>query len=343
MDLSRKQTTCMKGLAILIIMIHNFVEPFFDIPRNEMIYLMETRDNFLSNVFTSSSIWYILSYAGWIGVPVFFFLSGYGLTKKYNQKNRLNTFLYIKNHIFKLLKLLLPIYLLYLAVNNFCFGNLGGLRSILAHMTFTINILSYGDSGFYMEPVVYWFFGAILQFYILFLFIRKLNTKWLWVLWVTFLIIHYLVLFLVDNDTMEWVRHNFLGWGTSFVLGMIAAKSHFSISGRMKFLVSIASFIILCVSLITKQLAPFVEISTIVLAICIADFIQAKWIYFIGVISASIFVVHPFIRMIILNAFPDSKNPLVMTIIYAIIVVLLSWLHHSALNKSFTIKGINSK
>ena len=343
MDLSKEQSYFIKGLAISLIMIHNFVDKIQDIHCNEMYFSMEYRDVFLSNVFSTSLIWYILSYAGWIGVPLFLFLSGYGLTKKYNaQKNKLNSITYIKSHVIKLLKLLLPVYLLYIIIDQFCFHEIYGIRSILAHMTFTINLLSYGDNGFYLEPGVYWFFGAILQFYILFLFIRKLNCKWLCVIGIAFLCIHYFALYFADKDTMVWIRQNCFGWGPSFVLGIIAAKTHITIPDRWKSLVGLMSFIILCISLLTKFLAPLVEISTIVLTICLLNFIRAKWIYFLGAISASIFVLHPFFRMVFLNVFPDSDYPILLTIAYAIIVIIFSWLHHAILNNSFKIKGINA-
>lgn len=343
MELSKEQSNYIKGFGILLIMIHNFVDKIQDIHCNEMVFSMEYRDIFLSNVFSSSSIWYILSYAGWIGVPLFLFLSGYGLTKKYNsQKNTLNTITYLKSHVLKLLKLLLPIYLLYITIYHFYFHNMYGIRSILAHMTFTINLLSYGNNGFYLEPGVYWFFGAILQFYILFLFIRKLNIKWLCVIGIVFLFIHYFALYFADNETMEWIRQNFFGWGTSFVAGIIAAKTHITIPDRWKLLVGLISFIILCISLVTKFLAPLVEISTIILTICLLNVLRAKWIYILGVISASVFVLHPFFRMIFLNVFPDSDYPILLTITYAITVIIFSWLHHSILNRSFKTKGIKA-
>ena len=344
MELSREQSNYIKGLGILLIMIHNFVDNLQQIHCNEMIFSMENRDVFLSNVLSTSSLWYIFSYAGWIGLPLFLFLSGYGLTKKYNsQKKSFNTIAYIKSHVIKLLKLLLPVYLLYVVISYFCFHYMYGIRSILAHMTFTINLLHYGNNGYYLEPGVYWFFGAILQFYILFLFIRKLNWKWLCVIGIIFLAIHYFALYFTDKDTMVWIRQNFLGWGTSFVLGMIAAKTHTSIPEKMKLPIGIISFAVLCISLVTKPLAPFVEISTIVLVICLSNAIRVKWLYFLGVISASIFVLHPFFRMVFLNAFPDCNYPLLLTIIYIAIVIITSWLHHSVLNKSFRTKGINSK
>lgn len=338
MDISREQSATLKGLAITIIIVHNFVDHLLEIKCNEMSFNQERVDIFLSNVFSENSFWYILSYAGWIGVPVFLFLSGYGLTRKYNQKQtEFNIFSYLQHHIVKLVKLFLPLYVIYVFFDWGIFSNANNIKSIVAHMTFTINFFAYGENDFRMEPGVYWFFGAILQFYIIFIFIRKLNIKCLCALCLGFLLIHFCLLFFASEYTMKWCRHNFLGWGVSFVLGIIAAKAHFTISNRMNPLVFILSFITLCVSLINKPLSPLVEVSAILFFLSISNVCKSRWIYFLGVISPSIFVVHPFVRLIFYNSFCSPNYPLTMTTIYLIPVILLSWIHHIILHKQFRV------
>ncbi len=159
MDISREQSATLKGLAITIIIVHNFVDHLLEIKCNEMSFNQERVDIFLSNVFSENSFWYILSYAGWIGVPVFLFLSGYGLTRKYNQKQtEFNIFSYLQHHIVKLVKLFLPLYVIYVFFDWGIFSNANNIKSIVAHMTFTINFFAYGENDFRMEPGVYWFF-----------------------------------------------------------------------------------------------------------------------------------------------------------------------------------------
>ena len=332
MQISREQGHCIKGIAILLIMIHNFVDILLDIGSNEMAYSPEATEAFLGNLFTADSLWYIISYAGWIGVPLFFFMSGYGLSRKYDVRDTLAVGPYIKRHMVKLWKLLVPVFLVYTLIYR------TNIQSVLAQLTFTINFLSYGKNGFYIDPGVYWFFGAILQFYALFALFRKLNTRWLWLLCAGFVLLHYYTLYNVDGDAMKWVRHNFTGWGAPFLLGMIAAREHVAISKRMNVGACVASFFLLCASLVIKPLAPFTELSTIVLIVTISSLVSPKWLRFIGVISPSIFVLHPLIRMLIYSVYFKPEQVLVLTIIYTLVVIVSSWIHHGLLLKLDKIK-----
>lgn len=335
MTLSKELCTCLKGVAISLIVIHNFFDYLLEIECNEMYYCQDYTDAFIANVFSSSFFWYVLSYAGWIGVPLFLFLSGYGLTKKYNSYQQINSYTYIKNHIVKLWKLLLPVSLLYFIIYVYVFNQPQvphNLKSFLAQIPFLINLLDYGDNSFYIVPGVYWFFGAILQFYIIFLFIRRLSIKCLVVLSLSFLGINYFILYFVSNETMEWARHNCLGWGLPFVLGIIAAKSQKELPQKWHIFLSFLSLGGLCISLICKPFIPFVEIMTIILLISVSKYLNNRLFFLIGIISPSIFVIHPFIRMLLCNLFWASNYPIAMTIIYVILVGALSWLHHRVLN-----------
>lgn len=332
MILTKEQNSYIKGLGIFLIMIHNFVDQLMDISCNEMSYSQETTDAFLSNVFTSSSLWYIFSYAGWIGVPLFFFLSGYGLSQKYNTKE-IKIIPYIKSHLFKLWKLLIPIYLLYVIISYYCFGQHYLIHAVLPVITFAANIYNVS----FIEPGVYWFFGVIMQFYVLFLVFRKINVKWLSVLLVIFVIIHYVALYYMDEDSMIWIRHNFTGWGAPFILGIIAARKDFTIPKRWEWPICIISFLMLCICMTYKPLVPFSELVFIVFVMSIIRRITFRPMAFFGMISASIFVVHPFVRMLFYKTICPphglSSHPLTMTILYFLTAVLLSWGHHILLNK----------
>ena len=322
---------------MLLIMIHNFVINFMGIRCNEMVYSEEYTDVFLTNVFGKDFVWCVFSYVGWVGVPIFLFLSGYGLTLKFNT-DKLVVGSYIKSHVVKLLKLLAPIFVLYFVVYHFWLGEVHNIKSAVAQLTFLINFLSYGNNGFIIEPGVYWFFGAILQFYLLFIVLRRLQTKWLWVLACLFLAVNYFVLYSCTNDTMMWTRHNFLGWGAPFVLGMISARRQKTLPRRYAWSIGLCSLIALCVFMVFKPLMPLVELSAILLFVCVVSVGTIRPMAFIGIISSSIFVLHPVVRMFVRVVFYDMFTPpkqyiLVLTLIYFVIVVSLSWLHHRLMSK----------
>lgn len=324
---------------MFLIMVHNFVDHLMGINCNEMVYSQEYTDVFLSRAKGIDFIWSIFSYVGWIGVPVFLFLSGYGLALKYNTK-KLAVGSYVKSHIVKLLKLLAPIYLLYFVVYRFVFGQEHNIKSAVAQLTFVINFLSFDGNDFILEPGVYWFFGAILQFYFLYIAIRGLQTKWLWVLVGLFIACNYFVLYNCTNDVMMWTRHNFWGWGAMFVLGMISARNNKELPRCQALLLGLGSLIALSLCLVFKPLIPLVEICSILLFVSVVNVCSFRQIAFVGMISSSIFVLHPFVRMIFYNTFtPPRQYIFPLTLIYFVLVIILSWLHHKLMSNTIKKNG----
>ena len=333
MNLTKEQCLNIKGLAIFIIMVHNFVDHLLGINCNEMYYTQYVTDAFLANLFTKSSLWYIFSFAGWTVVATFFFLSGYGLSKKYgNQKIGYAAF--AKQHVIKLWKLLVPIYLLYVLVSCLIFHTDFSPQSSIAHLTFTINLFKFDNSGFIIDPGVYWFFGAILQFYLIFPIIKNLSTRWLWAILVAFILIYYFNLFVISNDDFsEWTRHNFIGWTVPFVLGMIAARTRISLTKGQCLILFPISLFVLFLCLTHKTLAPFTEVWAIVSFISLVHLFTLRAISYLGIISASVFVIHPFVRMIFYNSFDAEGKVLVLTIAYLIITIILAYLHNKLLKR----------
>lgn len=340
MDLTREQCLNIKGCAIFLIMIHNFVDHPLGIDCNEMFYSQSATDAFLANLFSQSSIWYIFSFVGWIGVALFMFLSGYGLYRKYGKQPIANRN-YIKSHAIKLWKLLIPVYLLYVIISSLLFSESYWLRSIIAQVALVINLLDYGNSGFVINPGVYWFFGAIMQFYLLFLALRRLDVKWIWVLTFIFLIIHYLNLYLVANDgIMEWTRHNFIGWAVPFLLGIIAAQTRLSLKMKTSALICVVSCIMLFICLTNKALTPLTEIFTILVFVSLFQLFSWKGFFFLGVISASIFVIHPLIRIIFYNVTNVAEHTLLLTLAYFFVTVAVSFFHSKLINRPVNKKKV---
>ena len=272
LNLSREQCFSIKGYGIFLIFIHNFFTNVLDIKCNEAFYAQENTTAFLNNVMSESFLGELFGFIGWIGVPLFFFISGYGLSKKYNN-TEINGFSFIKSHIFKLWKLLIPIFLIFILVDYLLFDNYHSIsKNILPHIFFITNLLRFNENGFYFEPGVYWFFGAILQFYFLFLILRKLNVKQLTILFFIFIIIQYLLLFL-DEPIIRWTKQNFIGWGATFTLGMILAiLPETRISKGMNAVMILVSLVLLCLSLLTKIFSPLAQIAIVLLFIGLVQF-----------------------------------------------------------------------
>ena len=86
---SKEQTAILKGLGILLIVLHNFFHNLTPvIGENEFSFSAETFWNFYQSLRVSPEniLRAIFSYFGHYGVQIFIFFSSYGLTRKYYQK-----------------------------------------------------------------------------------------------------------------------------------------------------------------------------------------------------------------------------------------------------------------
>ena len=86
---SKQQTTILKGLGILLIVLHNFYHNLTPvIGENEFSFSAEVFWNYCRVLQSSPEhvLRVLFSYFGHYGVQVFIFFSSYGLTRKYNQE-----------------------------------------------------------------------------------------------------------------------------------------------------------------------------------------------------------------------------------------------------------------
>lgn len=76
----------MRGVAIVFIMLHNLLHLVIPTLENEFVFQIERTRFFMNEVFSGGVdvVQDIFSFLGWYGVAVFLFLSGYGLTLKYD-------------------------------------------------------------------------------------------------------------------------------------------------------------------------------------------------------------------------------------------------------------------
>lgn len=312
-NLSKSECTIMKGYAIFSIIIHNFLHLSGTgfVKENESTFFQDRLDIFNTHVITLNPLLFgdIFSYLGFYGVPIFAFLSGYGLVRKYEStphKNNNVTFTNFLWHILcKFWKLMLPAYLLFLLL-NFVIGNgYVSLLSIVTQITFTNNLIF--RAGL-LNPGSYWYFGFSIQLYIFYycLVYKKQRTNMLlWLLIST--IIQIIVLFYIDKypnqEPLLYIRHNFIGWLSCFLLGIWWAKnsvkSELGKKDTLFFLISIVMFVI---SIQNKYL----WLCSPILIIYIFVFICKKSerfntlkniILWFGKYSAYLFVMHPIVRL----------------------------------------------
>ena len=83
LDLNRDNCNILRGISILLIATHNFCHQInFAVKENEYLFKEKNYDDFV-NIIHNFNIYeftiHLLSFIGHYGVPIFLFLTGYGL------------------------------------------------------------------------------------------------------------------------------------------------------------------------------------------------------------------------------------------------------------------------
>ena len=176
----------------------------------------------------------------------------------------------------------------------------------------------------------------ILQLYLLFVALRRVRTAHLWMLLAAFIGFQYFTLYCTNDDFMWWARQNFMGWGAPFVLGMIMARTPQADGIGKRWLLLglplLLAGLLLCLTV--KWLTPLTEVVTALAGICVVRLFTLRVIAWLGVLSPSIFVIHPLVRMVCYHSFVGSSLPFAMTVaIYIVITLALSMAHRYLLNR----------
>ena len=240
--LSRTETAALRGIAILGIILHNYCHFLgFAVKENEYKFDAARPMQFLDRLLALDSDLFIhfFSFFGHYGVPIFLFVSGYGLVKKYeaplsppkggeNRDSSLFTLhsSFIRYHFLKLFRLMIIGYLVFIGVYLLRHTDGAEVYSwdhVLTQLTMTINFL-YFDPDHIIKPGPYWFFGLMLQLYMLYiLVIHRWRNNWL----LLALALGSVVLeacFVNSQDWLNYVRYNFIGGLLPFCMGVWAGR-----------------------------------------------------------------------------------------------------------------------
>jgi peptidoglycan/LPS O-acetylase OafA/YrhL len=181
--IGKRETNIYKGLAILLIVSHNFfrwINP--NSGENEFFFSAKHVENFLSLVqkypWETPNLFF--SYFGHYGVQIFIFLSGYGLSKSYLSGNK-NFLVFLGNRVLKLYPAFLFSMAILLIINLYrtsSLPNIYYLRLLLIKLSLISNFLP--DQALSINGP-WWFFSLIFQLYLLFyplLWLKKIAGNW---------------------------------------------------------------------------------------------------------------------------------------------------------------------
>ena len=190
--LAMSESAALRGIAILGIMLHNYCHWLgFAVKENEYTFDAERPMQFWDKLtsFDSDLFIHFFSFFGHYGVPVFLFVSGFGLVKKYekglsferrvlsedtidsktnlSQHSSLNALNFMKKHFLKLFRLMIIGYVVFIIVyflRNSNAATVFSIDHVIAQLTMVINfVYKYPDKA--ITPGPYWFFGLMVQLY----------------------------------------------------------------------------------------------------------------------------------------------------------------------------------
>lgn len=323
LNIDRESSNQIKGIAILMIMMYNFLQNMIPYGGNEMAWDYHNTMTFFSGLGTKFFSLCIFSYYGWYGVPLFLFLSGYGLSMKY--QGPIDFIPFSKKHFKKLFILLFPALLLYIATTYYLYHKTYPPLLFFEQITFSVNIFSRE-----IEPGTYWFFGLILQFYILFsCFLQKIEEKTLLFFLIGSILLDYSIMYLLEPEQCIYAKHNFIGWSAPFIYGILRQRYR---RERLELWTLIPMCLLFIPCSLQKFLQPFSSILFIEICVTIFTYVKSRLLIFLGSISSCIFVIHPIIRFVFMRSTPEMRvyNRILL---YIPIVIVLSYIYRYLYNK----------
>ena len=345
-ELSRRETAVLKGWAILGIMLHNYCHWLsFTIKENEytfqykwVYYLHEHVMRLDRNLLLD-----LLSFFGHYGVPVFVFLSGYGLVKKYGTDGGQmpSVWRFTRYNVLKFWRLMIPALLLFIAVDT-CWVA-GRFRytwpALLEQLTFVINL--FPDPGKHILPGPYWYFGLTLQLYLLYwLVMWRLGRTGLLLTAAASLAVQAVLLAVGGRwatDVLEYVRYNFVGALLPFCMGVYAARFGLSLPGGRA--ACAWGCLLMAVGVVWGGsgrygwlLVPAFCVGVALLGLRALPLPVCRLLEGLGGLSASVFVLHPVWRPLWL-AWGGSEWVYTGLLGYMVSVFLTAWVYQRFLQK----------
>ena len=274
---------------------------------------------------------HLLSYFGHYGVPVFLFLSGFGLVMKYERKmqEQVAVVPFIRYNYLKLLRMLIVGFVLFIIVDIMTPGRFQyHWYNVIAQLMMYINVLPTPDKIIW--PGIYWFFGLMLELYIVYRLLLYRQKNWVVI---TLVAVCWLLQVFCDpeGETLNRIRYNFIGGMLPFGAGILVGRSidrfHCSMSRWLWAMVAVVVAALIFVMCFHYQSWLWIPILIIVGTIAIVKAmpltVMSLMVWF-GSISAAMFVAHPIARKLFINIAwrQDIYDGLML---YVVATIALSW------------------
>ena len=236
---------------------------------------------------------------------------------------------FIRYNYLKLLRMLIVGFVLFIIVDIMTPGRFQyHWYNVIAQLLMYINVLPTPDKIIW--PGIYWFFGLMLELYIVYRLLLYRQKNWVVI---TLVAVCWLLQVFCDpeGETLNRIRYNFIGGMLPFGAGILVGRSidrfHCSMSRWLWAMVAVVVAALIFVMCFHYQSWLWIPILIIVGTIAIVKAmpltVMSLMVWF-GSISAAMFVAHPIARKLFINIAwrQDIYDGLML---YVIATIALSW------------------
>jgi hypothetical protein len=335
--ISRYECTILRGIAILGIILHNFCHKIPGaVEGNEFNFDITCPIQLFHEICNPNIglLNHLLSFFGHYGVALFVFLSGYGLSVKYeNACAKQPSFRgFMLHNLTKFWKYYIPGVIIYLAIYIPLKRWLPiHLPMLCVQSMFVANLIPNGG----VVPYIYWYFGMAMQLYVVFwLLVRNRSVGVLFAISAVQLLAQYFAFMFLEGDQqmdiMEYFSINCLSWLMPFAAGVYVARYGYPSLMRKYRKTVICGLVALFVAgQFINYFWPFAAVCMVGFCVIIASRVSSnfigKFLNWVGVLSAIIFVAQPTTREIFLLLNPNLASYGIV-LAFAVATIVVAWL-----------------
>lgn len=347
--LTRAECAALRGLAIIGIFLHNYCHWLGPVVKeNEYTFSQHNVDRLTAVMASPDGLLpaHLVSFFGHYGVPVFLFLSAYGLELKYGRSLYAPAFRFVAYHWKKLFSMMIVGFVSFTIVDAMTPGRWHyTLTQVVAQLAMVNNLLPDPDHNIWPGP--FWFFGLMLQLYAVY---RLLLYKrhWAWTAGAMVVCLGVQLAFAPESEALNWYRYNFMGGMLPFGLGLLYARYGNRIILTNLNTLSLLVSVVFCGFMVMWMSSSYLLWSVVPLVVCILCVYVVKllsqaarrpvgaWLMerlvWMGEISAALFVIHPTLRKVFI---PISRHGDIYTglLLYAIAAIGAAWLIRLVMTK----------
>ena len=340
------RNNCLRGIAILGIMLHNYCHWLgFAVKENEYTFDASKPMQFWEKLtsFNPDIFIHFFSFLGHYGVPIFLFVSGYGLVKKYEGAAVGDTFSaqpptqnalqipFMRYHFLKLFRLMVVGYIVFVAVyflRNDDGGVIYSFDKVLAQLGMVVNfVFKHPDK--IIKPGPYWYFGLMLQLYALYIILYHRSRSW------KTLVVTVVACWAlqwganaVDEGLLNYLRYNFFGAVMPFAMGIAYARWGRELPRMGYFALALVSSFVVLYGGFWFHGWLWVPAFVVIGAVSTVRLLPTRLLNafaWVGSLSATIFVTHPIAREIIIGHYrrSDIYSGLVIYVFTAFAMAML--------------------